>query len=76
MRAAEALGAAGALGGALLTRRSRTAAVLSGTALLAASACTRFGVFHAGMRSAEDPKYTVVPQRERLAAREPRQTQG
>ncbi|EFL28851.1 polysulphide reductase, NrfD [Streptomyces himastatinicus ATCC 53653] len=76
MRAAEALGAAGSLGGALLARRNRTAAVLSGTALLAASACTRFGVFHAGMRSAEDPKYTVVPQRERLAAREPRQTQG
>lgn len=68
MHAAEALGAAGALGGALLGRRSRTAAVLSGTALLAASACTRFGVFHAGMRSAEDPKYTVVPRRERLAA--------
>jgi hypothetical protein len=31
---------------------------------------TRFGVFDAGMASARDPKYTVVPQRERLAARE------
>jgi hypothetical protein len=34
---------------------------------MAASACTRFGVFHAGQESARDPKYTVVPQRERLA---------
>ncbi|MYX55885.1 polysulfide reductase, partial [Streptomyces sp. SID8382] len=42
---------------------------VSGAALLAASACTRFGVFYAGMRSAEDPKYTVLPQRERLDAR-------
>ncbi|WP_445519624.1 NrfD/PsrC family molybdoenzyme membrane anchor subunit [Streptomyces sp. NEAU-174] len=72
MRAAEALSAAGALGGALLGRRSRPAAALSGAALLAASACTRFGVFHAGMRSAEDPKYTVLPQRERLEARRER----
>ncbi|WP_448331332.1 NrfD/PsrC family molybdoenzyme membrane anchor subunit [Streptomyces sp. DSM 41534] len=69
MRAAEALSAAGALGGALLGSRGRTAAAVSGAALLAASACTRFGVFYAGMRSAEDPKYTVLPQRERLDAR-------
>ena len=41
-------------------------AVLSGAALLAGSACTRFGVFEAGQESAKDPKYTVVPQRERL----------
>ena len=41
-------------------------AVLSGAALLAGSACTRFGVFEAGQASARDPKYTVVPQRERL----------
>jgi hypothetical protein len=69
MRAAEALsvaGAAGAAGAALLVGRSRAAAALGGAALLAASACTRFGVFHADMRSAEDPKYTVVPQRRRL----------
>ena len=42
----------------------------SGAALLAGSACTRFGVFEAGQESAKDPKYTVVPQRERMAARE------
>jgi hypothetical protein len=29
-------------------------------------AATRFGVFFAGVRSARDPRYTVVPQRERL----------
>ncbi|MBD3006047.1 MULTISPECIES: NrfD/PsrC family molybdoenzyme membrane anchor subunit [unclassified Streptomyces] len=76
MRAAEALSVAGALGGALLGRHSRPAAALSGAALLAASACTRFGVFHAGMRSAEDPKYTVLPQRERLEARRERPEDG
>ncbi|MCO5997843.1 NrfD/PsrC family molybdoenzyme membrane anchor subunit [Actinoallomurus rhizosphaericola] len=67
MRAAEALSVLGAAGAALGGRR-RTTAVLSGAALLAASACTRFGVFHAGTQSAEDPKYTVVPQRQRLEA--------
>jgi formate-dependent nitrite reductase membrane component NrfD len=41
----------------------RTATTLAGTALLAASACTRFGIFHAGVASAHDPKYTVRPQR-------------
>ena len=33
------------------------------------SVVTRFGVFEAGLASARDPKYTVVPQRERMAAR-------
>jgi hypothetical protein len=42
---------------------------LSGAALLAASVATRFGIFDGGVASARDPKYTVVPQRERLAAR-------
>jgi formate-dependent nitrite reductase membrane component NrfD len=69
MRASEALAVAGAAGAALFGGRSRTAALLAGAALLTASACTRFGVFEAGMRSAEDPKYTVVPQRRRLEAR-------
>jgi len=36
----------------------------------AGSRLTRFDVFDAGMASARDPKYTVVPQRERIAARE------
>ncbi|MFJ6214752.1 NrfD/PsrC family molybdoenzyme membrane anchor subunit [Streptomyces sp. NPDC092296] len=68
MRASEALSAAGTAG-VLLARRSRAASVLSGAALLAASACTRFGVFHAGLESARDPRYTVLPQRERLERR-------
>lgn len=66
LRAAKTLTVAGALGAATLARRSRTGAVLSGTALLAGSALTRFGLFAAGVASAEDPKYTVLPQRRRL----------
>ena len=69
MRASKALTALGAVGAAGLGGRSRVAAAVSGVALLAGSACTRFGVFEAGQESARDPKYTVVPQRERLNAR-------
>jgi formate-dependent nitrite reductase membrane component NrfD len=66
MEAAEVLTAAG-LAGAVLSGRSRAVAAMSGAALLAASALTRFGVFEAGRASARDPKYTVGPQRQRLA---------
>ncbi|GAA2073180.1 NrfD/PsrC family molybdoenzyme membrane anchor subunit [Actinomadura alba] len=68
MTAARLLACAG-VAGAYLGRRSRALSALSGTALLAASAATRFGVFAAGVASAADPKYTVVPQRERLRRR-------
>lgn len=68
MRAGRALAAAGALG-VVAGRRSRAVSVLSGAALLAGALCTRFGVFEAGMAAAKDPKYTVVPQRERLDGR-------
>ena len=68
IHAGEALSLAGAVG-AVLGRRNRLASALSGAALLAASVATRFGIFHAGMDSARDPRYTVGPQRERLAAR-------
>jgi hypothetical protein len=64
LRLAEAL-TAGGLAGALLGRRSRALSALSGASLLAASALTRFGIFEAGMASARDPKYTIVPQRHR-----------
>jgi hypothetical protein len=37
-----------------------------GAALLLGSALTRFGIFEAGFDSANDPRYTVKPQRERL----------
>ena len=53
-----------------LGRRSRVVSALSGTALLAASVATRFGIFHGGVASARDPKYTVLPQRERIRRRE------
>ncbi|MDX6243788.1 MAG: hypothetical protein QOE76_1511 [Frankiales bacterium] len=56
----------GAVGAAVLGGRSRVAAGLAGAALLAGSACTRFGIFQAGMDSADDPKYTLQPQRERM----------
>ena len=70
LKAAKGCTAAGAAVGALFARRSRVAAVASGTLLAAGSLLTRFGVFDAGMASARDPKYTVIPQRERLAARQ------
>lgn len=70
MRASRALTVVGAAG-AVLSGRNRPLGVLSGAALLAGSACTRFGVFEAGQESARDPKYTVVPQRERLDRGEP-----
>jgi formate-dependent nitrite reductase membrane component NrfD len=65
METAEVLTASGltavALGG-----RNRAVEVLAGAILAASSAATRFGVFFAGLESARDPRYTVVPQRERL----------
>jgi formate-dependent nitrite reductase membrane component NrfD len=68
MEAAEILTTAG-LAGAVLAGRSRTVIMLSGAALVASSALTRFGIFEAGLASARDPKYVVGPQRERLAAK-------
>jgi hypothetical protein len=69
LRAAKALTGLGALGAATVARRSRLAAGLSGAALLAGSALTRFGIFEAGRASTIDPKYTVEPQRARVDAR-------
>ncbi len=68
LRLAEILTGGGALG-AILFGRNRVGAGLSGLALMAGSALTRFGVFEAGMESTKDPKYTVQPQRERLERR-------
>ncbi|WP_239105822.1 NrfD/PsrC family molybdoenzyme membrane anchor subunit [Streptomyces sp. SID8014] len=65
-RAAEALHATGAVLAATPAVRRRPVAALTGLALLTASACTRFAVFHSGVVSAEDPLYTIRPQRERL----------
>lgn len=71
LRASEALTVTGAALALLSGRlRDRRVALAAGAALLTGSAALRFGVFHAGVASAEDPRYTVVPQRERLNAQE------
>jgi hypothetical protein len=58
---------AGAAAVTLLTgRRSRFLSAVAGAAGVAASVMTRFGIFEAGLESARDPKYTVIPQRERV----------
>ncbi|MCW2692076.1 MAG: polysulfide reductase [Mycobacterium sp.] len=67
MRLSRTLTLAGTVGALLLGRRSRLAAAASGAALMGGSACLRFGVFEAGQESARDPRYVVVPQRERIA---------
>lgn len=67
------LSAPGPLAGRLIRDRAgrtgRAVALASGVALAAASAATRWGIYHAGLASAGDPRYTVVPQRQRLEER-------
>jgi hypothetical protein len=46
-------------------KRSRLAAAVGGGLILAGEAALRWSVFKAGFQSARDPKYVVVPQRER-----------
>jgi hypothetical protein len=69
LRAAKACTIGGA-GLTVVAGKNRVGAVVAGALLAVGSALTRFGVFDAGMASAKDPKYTVVPQRARLAARQ------
>lgn len=59
-------------GGAALVAggRSRALSVVAGAACVAASAMTRFGIFRAGVASSLDPKYTVLPQKERIRDRQ------
>jgi DMSO reductase anchor subunit len=57
-----ALGAAAATAAA----RSRTAAVAGGALVTAGALLTRWSIFRAGFRSAENPRHTVGPQRDRL----------
>jgi formate-dependent nitrite reductase membrane component NrfD len=64
-RAAKTLAGTGA---ALLATRggkSRKAAAAGGALVCAGELCLRWSVFKAGFQSARDPKYTIVPQRER-----------
>jgi hypothetical protein len=58
-----------AAGGALvaLAGRRRAGSAVGGGLLLAGSLFERLAVYRAGTQSAADPKYTVVPQRERAA---------
>ena len=69
LRWSERLAIAGGIG-TLLGGHRRGVAALSGLALLGASALTRFGVFEAGMASAKDQRYTIEPQKRRLAERQ------
>ncbi|MCV7278363.1 polysulfide reductase NrfD [Mycolicibacterium flavescens] len=62
----EVLTVGGAVGAVL--GRNRAVTAVSGAALLVGSALQRFGVFEAGVASTQDPRYVVVPQRERLNA--------
>ena len=55
-------------GAALLAgpgRRSRLASTTGGALVLGGEVALRWSVFRAGFQSARDPKYTVLPQRER-----------
>ena len=55
---------------ALKGKRSRTAAVAGSALVLAGEVALRWSVFKAGFQSARDPRYTVAPQKERLANRQ------
>lgn len=58
------------LGGGWKTRAVlRGLSVVSGAALAAASAYTRFGMLEAGIESTKDPRHVVEPQRARLEER-------
>jgi len=64
-RLAKGLSAAGAA--VIAARgRKRAGALAGGAMILAGSVLTRWTIFKAGFQSAEDPKYTVGPQRARL----------
>jgi formate-dependent nitrite reductase membrane component NrfD len=61
-----------AAGGTLLAtrgRRSRGAAVAGSALVLAGEIALRWSVFRAGFQSARDPRYTVIPQKQRKEAR-------
>lgn len=65
MRTATVLTLAGAAGRHCRADVTASSPRRRGAALMAGSACLRFGIFEAGQASARDPRYTIVPQRER-----------
>jgi formate-dependent nitrite reductase membrane component NrfD len=71
-RISKACAAAGAALLAARGKRSRAAAVTGGALVLAGEIALRWSVFRAGFQSARDPRYTVVPQKRRLAERDAR----
>ncbi len=68
-KSAKILSSFGAGVTALAGRKRRWGAVLGGTLMLAGAAVERWSVFKAGFQSARDPRYTVMPQRERDGTR-------
>jgi formate-dependent nitrite reductase membrane component NrfD len=68
-KAAFALTAAGAALVATWGRRRRAGALVGGAVLMAGALVERFAVMDAGRLSARDPGATIVPQRQRVAAR-------
>jgi hypothetical protein len=69
-RLAKALSGLGAALTALAGRKRRSAAIVGGVLILAGAVCERWSIFEAGFLSSRDPKYTVMPQRERREARD------
>jgi formate-dependent nitrite reductase membrane component NrfD len=69
-RIAKLCSGAGAAVLALAGRRSRAAAVTGGALVLGGEFALRWSVFRAGFQSARDPRYVVIPQRERKASRQ------
>ena len=69
-RLAKTLSGLGATVTAFGARKRRSAAIAGGALILAGAACERWSIFEAGFQSARDPKYTVMPQRERLNERD------
>ena len=65
----KALTGAGAALRAWKGRRSRAASVTGSALVLGGELALRWSVFKAGFQSARDPRYTVIPQRERLGKR-------
>jgi formate-dependent nitrite reductase membrane component NrfD len=70
-RTSKVLTAAGAAVLATRGRRNRGAAVAGSALVLAGELALRWSVFRAGFQSARDPRYTIIPQKERLQRRSP-----
>src|SRR5919201_1011792 len=65
--------ACSAAGAGLLARRgrkSRAALIAGSTLVLAGELALRWSVFRAGFQSARDPRYTVIPQKQRKEGRQ------